>query len=202
MLILQHPQEQDKVLGTARLAAAQLGKARFKIGLSWPSLAKALEAEEHGEPADPRRWAILHLGSIEPAQLGLSAAAAARGIAAVDAKGVPLADQDAALAGLDGVVLFDGTWSQAKTLWWRNPWVLRLRRLILAPTRPSLYGQLRREPRRAGLSTIEAAGFVLARLEGRPEIEAALHESFRRMLARYREASAALRTQKSAPPAP
>ena len=36
---------------------------------------------------------------------------------------------------------------------------------------PSAYGKLRREPRREGLSTIEAAGMLLARLEQRPEIE-------------------------------
>jgi DTW domain-containing protein YfiP len=41
---------------------------------------------------------------------------------------------------------------------------------------------MRREPRREGLSTIEATGMLLARLEQRPEIETALTENFRRML--------------------
>lgn len=202
LLILQHPQEQDKALGTARLTAAQLGTAIFRVGLSWPSLGRALGSEAGVPPPEPKRWGVLHLGSVEPAALALPAAVRARGIAAIDGKGHPLADQEAALAGIDGVVLFDGTWSQAKTLWWRNPWVLKLRRLVLSPDRPSRYGQLRREPRQAGLSTIEAAGFVLARLENRPEIEAALDESFRRMLAKYREATAALRARKTAPPPP
>src|SRR5690349_13890784 len=58
LLILQHPQEQDRTLGTARLAAMQLDNAVLKIGLSWPSLSKAL-----GRPAEPRRWAVLYLGS-------------------------------------------------------------------------------------------------------------------------------------------
>ena len=40
LLILQHPQEQDRLLGTARLAAMQLQNAVLKIGLSWPSLAR------------------------------------------------------------------------------------------------------------------------------------------------------------------
>lgn len=202
LLILQHPQEQDKALGTARLATAQLANAYFRVGLSWPSLAKALGAAAGARPPDPRRWAVLHLGSVEPAALALSETARTLGIAAVDGKGHPVADQGAALAGIEGVVLFDGTWSQAKTLWWRNPWVLKLRRLVLAPSRPSRYGQLRREPRRAGLSTIEAAGFTLARLEHQPGIEAALDESFRRMLAKYREATSALRAGNVAPPPP
>ncbi len=80
----------------------------------------------------------------------------------LDKKGVALPDQDRALAGIKGVVIFDGTWAQAKTLWWRNAWVLKAKRLVLNPRGSSLYGQLRREPRREGLSTIEAAALTLA----------------------------------------
>jgi DTW domain-containing protein YfiP len=99
---------------------------------------------------------------------------------------VALSNQDAALRGIKGIVVLDGSWSQAKTLWWRNPWVLKARRVVLAPARPSRYGALRREPRREGLSTLEAAALLMARLEGRPEIEAALLASFERLLSRYR----------------
>ncbi|MFV0281016.1 MAG: DTW domain-containing protein, partial [Rhodoblastus sp.] len=87
---------------------------------------------------------------------------------------------------IKGLVIFDGAWAQAKTLWWRNAWVLKARRLALSPKRRSLYGELRREPRREGLSTIEAIGLTLATLEGRPEIEAGLRDGFATMLARYR----------------
>jgi DTW domain-containing protein YfiP len=179
VLILQHPQEQDHLLGTAQLATTYLTNATLRIGLSWPSLAKAL-----GRPADPKRWAILHLGSARPADLPRG-----REIVALDRRGHPLKDQDAALARLEGIVLFDGTWSQAKTLWWRNPWVLKAQRIVLNPRTPSLYGKLRREPRREGLSTIEAAGLILAGLEGRPEIETKLRDSLGRMLDQYRAAS-------------
>src|SRR5262249_54107788 len=55
LLILQHPQEQDRDLGTARLVALHFHKAMVKIGLSWPSLTKIL-----GAPADPKRWAVLY----------------------------------------------------------------------------------------------------------------------------------------------
>ena len=84
-------------------------------------------------------------------------------------------------------MLLDGTWSQAKALWWRNPWMLKCQRVILGPSRPSRYGKLRREPRRDGLSTIEAAAMVLSRLEGRDDIADTLNASFERMLKRYRE---------------
>ena len=43
-------------------------------------------------------------------------------------------------ASLEGVVLLDGSWSEAKTLWWRNPWLLRLRRLVLNPRHRSRFG--------------------------------------------------------------
>src|SRR5947208_13668876 len=63
LLILQHPQEQDRALGTARLTALHFKNAVLKIGLSWPSLSKAL-----GRPvADPSRWAVLYLGSAKAA---------------------------------------------------------------------------------------------------------------------------------------
>jgi DTW domain-containing protein YfiP len=52
--------------------------------------------------------------------------------------------------------------------------------------RLSRYGKLRKEPHRAGLSTIEAAAMLLAKLEGNPKIEAALNVSFAKMLERYR----------------
>ncbi|MGJ4947450.1 tRNA-uridine aminocarboxypropyltransferase [Bradyrhizobium sp. HKCCYLS20291] len=178
LLILQHPQEQDRALGTARLAAQHFEDAVVKVGLSWPSLAKAL-----GRPIDdPARWAILYLGSAKAADLDPESE-----VVALTRKGEVADNQRAILKSIEGVILLDGTWSQAKALWWRNPWMLKCQRVILGPRRPSRYGQLRREPRRDGLSTIEAAGMLLAALERRPEIAATLDASFERMLARYRE---------------
>ena len=181
LLVLQHPQEQDMLLGSARLAALHLKNAAFRIGLSWPSLGKAL-----GVAADPAEWAVLHLGSTKASELPKD-----REIVVLDRKGVPLPDQDRALAGVKGVVIFDGTWSQAKTLWWRNAWVLKCKRLVLNPRNASLYDKLRREPRREGLSTIEAAAMTISKIERRPEIETQMRASFARMLERYRAAKAA-----------
>ena len=179
VLILQHPQEQDKLLGTARLTAHHLTNATFRIGLSWASLGKAL-----ARPADAKKWAILHLGSAHPRDFPEG-----REIVVLDKKGNPVPDQDAALRGIEGVVVFDGTWSQAKTLWWRNPWVLKGKRIALNPPHASLYGRLRREPRREGLSTIEATALILSRLEKRPEIETAMTTTFGHMLERYKAAT-------------
>ena len=180
VLILQHPQEQDRLLGSARVAALKLQNAKFRIGLSWPSLSKAL-----GEPAEPSEWAVLHLGSTKPAELPEG-----HEVVVFDKKGVLQPEQDRALAGIKGVVIFDGTWAQAKTLWWRNAWVLKMRRLVLAPKKRSLYGDLRREPRRESLSTIEAAGLAVAAIERKPAIETELRATFALMLDRYRAAVA------------
>jgi DTW domain-containing protein len=180
LLILQHPQEQDRELGTARLAALHFKDARIRVGLSWPSLAKIL-----GRPVDPQRWAILYLGSLRGAAILPD-----RDIVVVDKHGKAIERQEPALAEIEGVIVLDGSWSQAKTLWWRNGWMLKCRRVLLAPKRPSRYGRLRREPRRDGLSSIEAAAMLLARLEHKPEIEAELNASFERLLARYRASHA------------
>jgi len=188
LLVLQHPQEQDRLLGTARLAALHFTDALFKVGLSWPSLSKVL-----GRTVDPQRWAILYLGSVKA-----EAIAPGREVVVVDKKGEPVGDQKAALRGIEGIVLLDGTWSQAKALWWRNGWMLKCRRVVLGPKQPSRYGKLRKEPRADGLATIEAAALLLSRLEQRPEIESALHATFERLLTRYREAQAAL--PRAAPP--
>ena len=178
LLILQHPQEQDRVLGTARLTAMHFADAVLKIGLSWPSLSKALGRAV----SDPSRWAVLYLGSAKVADLG-----AKSDVVAITRKGAVEDNQRAILRDIEGIVLLDGTWSQAKALWWRNAWMLKCRRVILGPSRPSRYGKLRREPRRDGLSTIEAAAMLLSRLEDRPDIAERLLASFERMLTKYRE---------------
>jgi DTW domain-containing protein len=176
VLILQHPQEQDKALGTARLTALHLKRATLRIGLSWPNLSKAV-----GRNVDPRRWAVLYLGSARAASLEEG-----EEVVLLDREGKALAQPAAAMAEIEGVIVLDGSWSQAKALWWRNPWMLKCRRVVLGPRHPSRYGKLRREPRRDSLSTIEATALLLSRLEGRPEIERTLTGGLDRLLARYR----------------
>src|ERR1700740_2968702 len=92
LLIIQHPQEQDRALGTARLTALHFTNAVVKIGLSWPSLAKAL-----GRPvADPSRWAVLYLGSAKAAALDPD-----KDIVALNRKGEVAENQRAILTGIE-----------------------------------------------------------------------------------------------------
>jgi DTW domain-containing protein YfiP len=179
VLILQHPQERREPLATAPAIVATLRNTKLVTGLSWPNLARPL-----GREVDSRRWAVLYLGSARPKAL-----AEPRELLLLGRSGEPVADPDPALKGIEGIVLLDGTWSQAKTLWWRNPWLLKLHRLVLNPPRPARLGKLRREPRREALSTLEAAALVLRHLESGPEAADALLAALERMMAAARSGS-------------
>ena len=172
VLVLQHPQERREPRATAALAVGALRRARLVAGLSWPNLGRAL-----GRPADPKRWGVLYLGSAHP-----GAAEPGRELFVLGRDGKPLADPDPIVRHLDGIVLLDGTWSQAKTLWWRNSWLLKLHRLVLNPPQPARLGRLRREPRREALSTLEAAALALRHLEPRPEAADALLVALDRLM--------------------
>ena len=176
LLILQHPREKKETLATAALTVSMVRRASLVIGLSWANLSEAL-----GRGADPRHWAVLYLGSARPHAFGLGCP-----VIAVDRRGEAEPNQEAALRQLEGAVLLDGSWREAKALWWRNPWLLKLQRVVLDPPGPSHYTRVRREPRREALSTIEAAALLLTQVEGRPEIAATLTAALDRMIAESR----------------
>lgn len=166
VLILQHPQEQDAVLGSAQIVAASLPKAKIVIGLSWPNFAKALGEEG----VDAKRWAVLFPDREAEGEQ-------------VSGRGGPTAP-----SALEGIVVLDGTWSKAKTLWWRNPWLSKLNRLTLKPKQPSIYGHLRAEPKRDFVSTLESVAGALTLCGEAPEVEAGLLRVFRTMVQRVRDA--------------
>jgi len=167
ILILQHPQEQDALLGSAQILVASLPKAKLVVGLSWRNLAHALGEEE----VDVRRWAVLFPDR--------------------EAPGDQVARRDGhtvAPTALQGIVVLDGTWSKAKTLWWRNPWLSKLNRMTLKPAQPSIYGRLRAEPRREYVSTLESVAAALTLCGESPEIEVGLARVFRTLVQRVRDA--------------
>ncbi|HEX9523661.1 MAG TPA: tRNA-uridine aminocarboxypropyltransferase [Reyranella sp.] len=173
ILILQHPQEQDHVLGTAGLLRQTLTHAKLSVGLSWRNLGHAL-----GEPGEAKDWGVLYLGSAHAAGKGP--------LVALNQKGEPLADQDSARRGLRGIVVLDGNWAQAKALWWRNAWLTRLRRFVVVPDGPSLYGGLRKEARLDAVSTLEAVALALSVLENDPALREKLLAPFRELIAKAR----------------
>ena len=172
--ILQHPGEQDTVLGSAKLATMMVRSAKTVVGLSWPSLSRALD-----QSVEPAAWA-----AVWPSQLPrpLRATELAKPFVLMTRGGAHQAPEN-----IQGILLLDGTWSQAKSLWWRNPWLLRLPRIVLNPREPSIYGRLRREPRAGALSTLEAMADALVGLGEPEEMRAALRRAFRTMVQRTRD---------------
>jgi DTW domain-containing protein YfiP len=174
VLILQHPQEPDHEIGSALLTHLALPNSTLKIGLSWRNLNAILEKKS----ATPNRWAVLYLGSgvkgenIEKQPLQF-----------VSKKGAPIPAPEQ----LEGIVVLDGTWSQAKALWWRNAWLLKLNRIILTPRHKSLYKELRKEPRRECLSTIESVAEVLELLGEKSAVSQHLKNLFAQLLDKQRQ---------------
>jgi DTW domain-containing protein YfiP len=167
VLILQHPQEQDALLGSAQIVEASLPKAQIVVGLSWRNLAHALREED----VDPHGWAVLFPDS------------ESAGDEVTTRRGAVLEP-----TSLEGIIVLDGTWSKAKTLWWRNPWLNKLNRITLKPSQPSIYGRMRVEPRREFVSTLESVAAALTLCGESPEIEAGLLRIFRTLVQRVRDA--------------
>jgi DTW domain-containing protein YfiP len=198
VLILQHPQEPDKDLGTARLSQLQLKNCQLSVGLSWPNLGAAWEGKTRATPLreesfQPKNWVCIYLGNAGNLNEKLSPSIresippGGEQLIFVDKKGNPLEDQKEARRNLQGILLLDGTWSQAKTLWWRNAWLLKCKRAALLPRSASLYGSMRKEPRKECLSTLESVALTLESLHESPEIGQSLRSSFRRLLQKARD---------------
>lgn len=161
LLVLQHPQESRKFYGSARMLAASVEGAKMQVGLSWRSLANAW-----GQPVDPKRWGVLYVGTN-------------KSFKSKDGRAPRiLGTKSPADTPLEGVVILDGNWKQAKTLWWRNPWLLRLTHLAVKREKPSDYSAVRRQPRKECLATIEAAAEVLRHLERTSDTAEALDQLF------------------------
>lgn len=176
VVVLQHPQERDRDLGTVPLLQAMLPKVEVIVGLSWPSLARLLDDAD----ADALRWAALYPGSL-PRELLREEQSAP--VLRLDRNGNALGPTP----HLQGLLVLDGSWSQAKTLWWRNPWLLKVQRLVLHPKEPSIYGKLRKEPRREAVSTLESVADALV-FNGEPkEVRETLRKVFRTMIQRTRD---------------
>jgi DTW domain-containing protein YfiP len=191
VLILQHPQEQDVLLGTAPLVEATLDRSVVRVGLSWASLAHALE----DDTVDPARWAVMYRGSLGRQ---LTTAEENAPFVLLDRK---IKSRKPDELPIDGLVILDGTWSQAKSMWWRNAWLLKLNRVILHPKAPSAYGRLRKQPSNQHVSTLEATALALDGLGEEPDVGEQLRKVFRTLCQRARDAGVSNRTERDAPEA-
>lgn len=138
VVLLQHPRERTKAVGTARIAALCLPSAEVFVGVDFSAHAR-LEALL----CDPARPALL-----------LYPGPGARDLACEPPPG-PVT-----------LVVVDGTWHQAGALVRKNPRLSRLPRAALSAPGPSEY-RIRRAPRADYVSTLEALAHALGVLEGR-----------------------------------
>lgn len=170
VLILQHPSEARNALSTAKLVHEALPGSIYKVGLSWRAFKHAL-----GKEADPKEWAVLFVGTRKKSEKWSKMP-----FAITNSK-----DLLVKLGTVKGIVLLDGNWAQSKTLWWRNPWLLKLNRMVLNATPNSRYHVLRKEPRKNCLCTAEAAIEVLKHLgdfESSQNVDAAYSDFLERIL--------------------
>ena len=156
ILVLQHPQEpsrKDHAVSSVSVLKENLHPCEIKVGLSWRNLEAALKNFEaiEGIPEFKKtsNWGTLFLGTQKQGEERISNEP---GLYFLDQKEDPIC----------GIILLDGTWAQAKTLWWRNAWLLKTRRMHLVPKQKSLYGNIRKEPRPECVSTLEAAAETLS----------------------------------------
>lgn len=163
-------------MGTARLISLSITNAVHKVGFSWRSLNHAL-----GGIAKPEEWAVLYLGTQKDSVSKTSDSP----FQVLDRKGKPLPPKS-----IKGIVLLDGNWKQSKTLWWRNPWLLKLNRIVLNPETPSQYGSIRKEPRKNCLSTIEAAAETFSALGEDSTVPLRLKKTFCEHLSRIQSVNA------------
>ena len=133
--MLQHPRERLHPIGTARFA--QLGLQRSAVHVAWK--AGATEPE-------PPAWLPSDVGLLYPA-------ADARELSTV-----PIAERPKHL------LVLDGTWNTARTLYRDKQWLHGLPHFRLMPAQPGRY-RLRREPQHDYVSTIEAIVEALRILE-------------------------------------
>lgn len=161
VVILQHPQEQFKLLNSSRLTHMLLKNSSLFMGLSWANFKKVAGPDEM-----PSQWGVLYL---KPGREKIHTP-----LSISSPKKQPVTDP----GFLKGIIALDGTWKQSKALWWRNAWLLKLNRISLNPQFISLRPQVKSE----GLSTIEAVAFALEHLGEKPEIPTLLREQYKQLI--------------------
>jgi DTW domain-containing protein YfiP len=126
VFVLQHPKERAHPIGTARFA--KLGLANSQVEVAWDAGA---------EETEPPSW-------LPPGAALLYPSASAADLETMAPSELP-----------KNLVVIDGTWHTARSLFRDKSWLQRLPQVRLSPASPSRY-RIRREPREDFVSTLEA----------------------------------------------
>ncbi|MFC1642395.1 tRNA-uridine aminocarboxypropyltransferase [Myxococcota bacterium] len=155
VVLLQHPRERGRAIGTAHMASLCLPQAELCVGVDWrgsSTVARALS-----DSASPP--ILLYPGQ-----------------GAADIIQHPP-------VGPVTLVVLDGTWAQTKKVLRLNPQLAHLERYTFNPPVPSQY-RVRKEPHCVCVSTIEALAYALGALERNPLDFATLLVPFHAMVSR------------------
>lgn len=152
--VLQHPRERTHPFGTARFA--RLGLSHSDVRVAWDANVRETERPSW-LPSD----AVLLYPSPDARDLR------------------ELAERDRPTH----LVVLDGTWSTARTLYRDKAWLKSLPAYRLSPDRPSRY-RIRREPHADYISTIEAIVQALSVIEPDTAGLSGLIDAFDRMIDR------------------
>lgn len=185
--ILQHPEEKDHHLGTARIAALSLRNIKvlpipevdertsFRIRDKVPGSKRSIagrvgnKGKKKLEPQGPLETSTTDVEegdadlSLIPSWLNVPPGA---GLLFPSDKAIDLVP--ALCEGEDcptHLIVLDGTWSKAKRVYFENLWLHKLQHYNLPLSVPSMYGSVRREPKVGCLSTVESIVFALKLLE-------------------------------------
>ncbi len=166
IVVLQHPQEKKHPLSSSPLLEKNLNKFTITHGLSWRNLKQILKKEE----LNPKEWMVLFLGTKKSLDSHKDSK-----FTVIDKNKKPMQIEPSSIKGL---IVLDGNWKQSKTMWWRNAWLIKHPRIMLNPPTTSLYGKLRKEPRKESVSTLEAVAYFIEWFSVQPEISEKLRSDF------------------------
>ena len=152
VIVYQHPRERAHPIGTARFA--KLGLANSLVEVAWDASAP----EEEAPDWLPEGAALLYPST-----------------SAADLTTMAPSERPKSL------VVLDGTWHTARSLFRDKAWLQRLPQVRLSPATPSRY-RIRREPREDFVSTIEAIVQALQVLEPQTQGLPALLAAFDSMI--------------------
>ncbi len=148
IVILIHPRETKRAIGTARLAHLSISNSRLFRGD-----ASAIDRDERiaAAIADRAKTSVVLFPGPESLDL--------------DDPGADLGDLRKAPGGLR-VFVIDGTWSEARKMAQRSRLLRDLPRIMFRPDRPSRY-RIRKQPKEVCVSTIEAIHALFGRCAAR-----------------------------------
>ena len=140
-------------VNTGRIAHQSLSNSQLVVGASWP------EAQHLPEPLRHPDASVVLLYP---------------GPDAKDISSIPTSPAPT-------IVVLDGTWAQARTMFRDSPPLQALPKYAFHPPHPSEY-RIRKEPKRQYVSTIEALAHVLSVIEQDPALPERLLAPFRAMV--------------------